>query len=866
MSYMYWIIENTDRYRLLGVSDILRSLLFTIANILKLLIDAVEQLYKLSYRMFDFLVSDAAISIISEYKVFIVTGLVIAIFTLGFNIMIQNSEIVGKGIHKTVIQNILLLVVVLVLIPIALIGESPMTGLTGTIGGTTFSSYFEGETPSIYSSTVGASSSGGVVSQADKCAADAFVDIDYLLFTQGWVNASPGTIVDEATFNGMKNKFVGNESGAFDYLKGNINNRITAAKINTIKEDGTYSGGPLYKNTGSVLSGYILAYAEDDTPIITDECDEKFWKVFLEREWSYDATSMPRYKGTYYSPKILSTFDGQVPYNIHVDWLQLYLSLIVVGIFMFVTAYKVIKLIIQLFWNFIISAIIAPADITNGRRMREIIMGTVGIVISLWFTGVTYQVFDAARDFINTNSSWFNNNSIAKSLMLLFFSLALMEGPNLLQRILGVDAGLVRSGATLAGAAMVGKKLVSTPINAARSIAGVAGNVATAPYRAYRHHQNAQEARLSRNGIRRGANDVGKSAGQMLKENKDSMKAQREQRVDNALRGGITADSKANYEQRAEQRRNRVASEQMQKQMRNETDNNRAKANILQNNPQQAEQYVSAKDSSRIAEKEAGLASNQNSNRNVREASVDMKAGTLENNAKVKAMQNDHDMAQKYEGSRDDLRIAGKVASATSDKSNDRIAKETALDMNKEKQQNIAQAEALSNSSFAQEYAGAKANAELSGKEARIAYNNSSEGHKTLEDNASANMQLNVQENEAMIRAAQNNPELANAVASSNLIKDSYQAESKANAYQNNPEAVQRIVSSEKRVKDMTNANGTNLSESSLSNSPHSFHFDEKNMKVTLDGKTYNAEFVKSVPLNNIMGKKNKESTKLGGK
>ncbi len=886
VSYMFWIIEYTDYYYLFGVSDLLRNILFYLAYVLKLLVDAVETLYKLSYRMYEFIASPEAIAIITEYKVFIVTGLAIAMLVLGFNIMIQNSEIVSKGIHKTVLQNMLLLVVVLVLIPIALIGESPMTGLTGTIGGSTFADYFEGADPAIYTSTAGSSSTAGTtVSQTDKCAADALVDIDYLLFSQGWVNSSPGSICAESDFNAIKNRFVANsnENGAFQYIKSNINKRISAAKIGRIKDGDTYNGGPLYKNAGCVIGGMAMAYTDSGVPVNTAECEDKFWKVFLEHHWTYDTGSTPLYQGTYYNPKVLNTFDGEVPYNIHVDWLQLYLSLFVVGIFMFVTAYKVIKLIIQLFWNFIITALIAPADITNGRRIKEIIMGTLGIVISLWFTGVTYQVFDAARDFINNHSSWFNYNSIAKNLMLLFFALALMEGPNLLQRILGVDAGLARSGAALAGAAMVGKHLVSAPINTAKKVAHtagkVAGGVATAPFKAAKSIDNAREAKLSKNGIHRGDNDIGKSAKQMLNENKDSIKAQKEQRRDDFFHNGgkkLTGEKREAYEQRAAERRGRVASEQMQKKMQNETDNNQAKADILHNNPQQAEQYVTSRDNARIAEKEATLASHKNDNRNLRrEASLDMQAGTLENNAKVQAMRNDPQVAQAYEGSKDDVRIAGKVASVTGAKSDDRMARETMIDMSKARSQNIAQAKVMNNNpQLAQNYVGSKQQANLAEKQAQVAYNDSSEGKNALVDNAIVNMQTNAQENEAMTQAVQASPELANAVASANLVKDSYQTQVKADAYQNNPEAVQRIVSSEKRINEMAKSNEGNLPQTettmktgfSSNPSENKSHFDRATMTVTLNGNTYKANYRGSMPIKDIMKKKNSGSSKLGGK
>ena len=141
-------------------------------------------------------------------------------------------------------------------------------------------------------------------------------------------------------------------------------------------------------------------------------------------------------------------------------------------------------------------------------------------------------------------------------------------------------------------------------------------------------------------------------------------------------------------------------------------------------------------------------------------------------------------------------------------------------------------------------------------------------------DNATANMQTNAQENEAMTQAVQASPELANAVASANLVKDSYQTQVKADAYQNNPEAVQRIVSSEKRINEMTKSNEGNLPQTettmktgfSSNPSENKSHFDRATMTVTLNGNSYKANYRGSMPIKDIMKKKNSGSSKLGGK
>lgn len=551
-TYFQYFAENTEWSGVFGATDLIRMLLMGIAEALKVLCDALENLFKLSWKFFDFLSSSQLAGMIRPYKGLIIAILVCAVAILGLNYMLRGSEMLSQGQHRIVFQNILLIGCVLVLVPVLISGQSMFSDVSSN---NSLDNYFgmdnNGNDSQVYTNIV----KGNSGSQADSAAADSLVDIDYLLFgSNDYVcKYNPLSYEDYDGISSKRSMFAeqGLYGGAFNYIRNNITSYMTSDYINKQVSSMTVVYDSSSQNYGGAS---VVAHKADGSD--EELGDQKFWEVILKHHWSFTRYgSLPtelQASGTWYdTAPVAGLARGDLPYKITVDWLSLYISLIASIIMMAGTAFKVIKIIMDLAFSYLLGSIIAAGDLSNGRKVREVITGIVGIVVSLFFSAVLFHFFRAARSYI-TSASWLSNEPLVKSIFLIFIALACIQGPSLMQKILGVDGGSARSltpAAAAAGLAYKGAK--------------GAGKVAKRGVKAAKNRVTGETARkkLEKHGIKRTKADEGKTNNQVYRERKQDIKdLKRLDRQQAADRFATAATTKAPahmnkfYQERTDQR------------------------------------------------------------------------------------------------------------------------------------------------------------------------------------------------------------------------------------------------------------------------------------------------------------------------
>lgn len=153
------------------------------------------------------------------------------------------------------------------------------------------------------------------------------------------------------------------------------------------------------------------------------------------------------------SKGLFDIFDPEWYYRYKFDYFNIYVGLVAVIIALICSAYKVCRLIYEIVIHRML-AYLYMADITNGQRLGKILVGIRDSYIVLVLIAVFVKVFVLANAFIQNQESW---NGFTKTIMLLFCAFALIDGPNLVERLTGIDAGLSSGFGKMAAAYSVTK-------------------------------------------------------------------------------------------------------------------------------------------------------------------------------------------------------------------------------------------------------------------------------------------------------------------------------------------------------------------------------------------------------------------------
>jgi len=162
------------------------------------------------------------------------------------------------------------------------------------------------------------------------------------------------------------------------------------------------------------------------------------------------------------------TFWKEYYYRFNVNFLNIIVSLGVVGATLAFTCFKLAKMMFELGYNKFLAILVAPIDIADGQKTKEIIKNIMSMFIVAFLIAVLlkfYVMFIAVCAKIT---------GMEGVILLVAGSFAVMDGPNLVDKLFGIDAGLKSGFKTMAGAYMAG----SAVMGGAKSIGKTTKNIA----------------------------------------------------------------------------------------------------------------------------------------------------------------------------------------------------------------------------------------------------------------------------------------------------------------------------------------------------------------------------------------------------
>ena len=233
-------------------------------------------------------------------------------------------------------------------------------------------------------------------------------------------------------------------------------NKIFSANIVDLKY--CFGGDTVIDPTGEVHNGFPDDYDYSLLPMDelikgseTPGIDEVFTKTLLNRG------SVDEELGECSSGEIFGNFISFLSsyyYRYKVDMFPIFLSEIATILVMVFTFFKVVRLCYELSVNHFFAYIFAITDIASGAKLREALKSILSTYVVLIYCSVAISLFNTFQAWI-FDSSIFNN--FEASICIIPVAMAVIDGPNLIERLFGIDAGIKSGFHTAMGLMHAGK-------------------------------------------------------------------------------------------------------------------------------------------------------------------------------------------------------------------------------------------------------------------------------------------------------------------------------------------------------------------------------------------------------------------------
>jgi len=145
-------------------------------------------------------------------------------------------------------------------------------------------------------------------------------------------------------------------------------------------------------------------------------------------------------------------WNNQYYYRYHPNWLTILVTLGVMGFTLFSIAYKLARLSFELAFNYILAILVAPADLHSGQKTKKVIQSILNTFLVIILIFVSIKLYTIGTAYLADTL-----DGLAYLIALIAFSAALIDGPNMVERLFGIDAGLKRGWGVALGAYAVGK-------------------------------------------------------------------------------------------------------------------------------------------------------------------------------------------------------------------------------------------------------------------------------------------------------------------------------------------------------------------------------------------------------------------------
>lgn len=200
-------------------------------------------------------------------------------------------------------------------------------------------------------------------------------------------------------------------------------------------------------------------------------------------------------------------------YRYHIDYLSIYIALIATIITYLLTAWKIGQIIYEIAFHQLMAVFMSASDLTTGQRTKTVFKSIGSLYTVLILLPLLLRIFVIGQSYIMSRI----DNAFISSFALLVLAFFIVQGPNIIEKCLGVDAGVKNGFQTLFAGYMAARSAFAVARGVGRTAASVAGGVAGATKGGI---QSAVEGyRNSRNRMNNGADGGGIHSGENSMDN-----------------------------------------------------------------------------------------------------------------------------------------------------------------------------------------------------------------------------------------------------------------------------------------------------------------------------------------------------------
>jgi hypothetical protein len=125
-------------------------------------------------------------------------------------------------------------------------------------------------------------------------------------------------------------------------------------------------------------------------------------------------------------------------YSVH--WFTIMFTLLAMALTLLFTCIKAGRLIIDAAMSVLIAPFVAVSDLASGQRLKEFLRHFVSLFAVLFLVSMLLGLYFIGAQFLQARIQ--DEHPILYIILLIVLSFAIIDGPNIIERILGIDAGI----------------------------------------------------------------------------------------------------------------------------------------------------------------------------------------------------------------------------------------------------------------------------------------------------------------------------------------------------------------------------------------------------------------------------------------
>ncbi|WP_336821046.1 pLS20_p028 family conjugation system transmembrane protein [Bacillus thuringiensis] len=143
-------------------------------------------------------------------------------------------------------------------------------------------------------------------------------------------------------------------------------------------------------------------------------------------------------------------------YRWHWNFWNIFFTLLITGLTLLLVSIKLARLFYELAFNYLLANLLAPADVANGQKLKAVLSNILNIFIATIMIFLSLKLYLIGTGFLHDEL-----NGVPYLIALAAFSMAVLDGPAVVERLFGIDIGLKSSWGMLVGGFALGKGIGS---------------------------------------------------------------------------------------------------------------------------------------------------------------------------------------------------------------------------------------------------------------------------------------------------------------------------------------------------------------------------------------------------------------------